>query len=414
MKSIYLSIYLCILTAQLSNAQWVQMSNGIGDISVNSLAANTNTIFAGTSSNSGVYKSTNYGLAWIQTSLNNQDVRSLAVDGNNIYAGSYSGNGVYKSTDNGTTWTQTSLNNQIIRALALNGNNVYAGSFNGNGVYKSTDNGTTWTQTSLNNQNVRSIAVNGNAIYVGSGNSPGNGVYLSTDNGTSWTQTSLNNLPVLSLAANGSNVFAGPFETSPSGIYLSTNNGTNWTQTSLNNVDVYALSISGSNIFAGTYDHGVYVSTDNGTSWTQRNEGLTASNTLVYDICLLSNYIFAGTGFGGSMGVYRRPLSELTYVHPISNEVPSQFQLYQNYPNPFNPNTKIRFSIAAETNYGTQNVKLIVYDLLGKEILKLADNKLSAGTYEVEFDGGNLPSGIYYYRLSAENHVEAKSMILIK
>jgi Secretion system C-terminal sorting domain len=408
MKTILLTIILCILHVQVSNAQWVQVLNGIG--SVNSLAVNVNTIFAGTSTNSGgVHKSTNYGLTWTQTSLNSQDFRSLAVNGNNIYAGSYSGNGVYKSTDNGTSWTQTSLNNQIIRTLAVSGNNVYAGSFNGNGLYKSTDNGTSWTQTSFNNQNVRSMAVNGNNIYVGSGNTPGTGVYLSTDNGTSWIQTPLNNLPVLSLAVNGSNVFAGPFGISPSGIYKSTNNGTSWSQTSLNNVDVYSLAVNGNNVFAGTIDYGVYVSTDNGTSWTQRIEGLSTSNTIVFDLCLLSNYIFAGIGYGGNMGVYRRSLGEVTSIQTVSNELPNKFSLLQNYPNPFNPNTQIRFIIP-----NPSFVKLVVYDIMGREVTSLVNEQLNTGVYEIDWNASNYPSGVYYYKLIAGDYTETKKMVLVK
>jgi hypothetical protein len=96
-------------------------------------------------------------------------------------------------------------------------------------------------------------------------------------------------------------------------------------------------------------------------------------------------------------------------VKQISNIVPSSYSLQQNYPNPFNPATNIRYQIA-----NNSFVVLRVYDILGKEIATLVNDKLSAGTYEVKFDGSNLPSGIYFYKLETENFKEIKRMMMIK
>ncbi|MCI0448785.1 MAG: T9SS type A sorting domain-containing protein [Chlorobi bacterium] len=97
----------------------------------------------------------------------------------------------------------------------------------------------------------------------------------------------------------------------------------------------------------------------------------------------------------------------------INSEVPDKFSLSQNYPNPFNPSTKIRFDIAS---VGTvhRTVRLIVYDALGREIQTLVNEQLTPGTYEVDFDGSNLPSGVYYYKLETELFTETKKMVLIK
>lgn len=88
---------------------------------------------------------------------------------------------------------------------------------------------------------------------------------------------------------------------------------------------------------------------------------------------------------------------------------PSKFVLSQNYPNPFNPVTKISFQIPEITE-----VKLIVYDITGRVITILVDNKLEAGYYEFEFNGSYLSSGIYFYELRAGNFRETKKMLLIK
>lgn len=108
---------------------------------------------------------------------------------------------------------------------------------------------------------------------------------------------------------------------------------------------------------------------------------------------------------------------------------PSEFILYQNYPNPFNPSTKIRFSIpdvilslskddrnevtlrqAQSDNW----VTLKVYDILGREIATLVNYKMQPGTYEIEFDGSHLSSGVYFYKLTTPEFSETKSMVLLK
>ncbi len=403
-----LLIIIPILSRLPAEAQWVQVSNGMGNtVTVSSLAYSGNTIFAGTYNiGYGVWLSTDNGTNWTRTSLNRW-VLSLAANGNNVFAGTTDYSGVYSSTDSGTSWIQTLLGPRGVFSLALNGNNVFAGT--NYGLYLSTNNGTSWTGISLGGSKVFSLAVNGNNVFAGTGD-PGNGVYISTNNGTSWTQTSLNSVSVVSLAVNGNYVFAG---SGGYGVYLSTNNGTTWAQTSLINQYVNALAVNGNSVFAGNwYPNGVYVSNNNGTSWTQRNEGL--SNLTVRALCILNNYIFAGIA-GNS--VYRRPLSELVGIHPISEQLPEHFALYQNFPNPFNPTTKIKFDVPANlTLSGAKGliVKLTIFDLLGRELATLINEPLNPGTYEAEWDASNYPSGVYYYRLTASSFSESRTMILLK
>jgi len=117
------------------------------------------------------------------------------------------------------------------------------------------------------------------------------------------------------------------------------------------------------------------------------------------------------------MGAYGGQLSriltnQLIGIPKNGTEIPVEFALYQNYPNPFNPTTKIRFAIPnAETH---SCVSLRIYDALGKEIETIVYEQLNAGVYEVDFDGSNLSSGIYFYRLISGNYTAVKKMILIK
>lgn len=88
---------------------------------------------------------------------------------------------------------------------------------------------------------------------------------------------------------------------------------------------------------------------------------------------------------------------------------PKEFKLFQNYPNPFNPSTKIKYSIPK-----AGNVKLQVYDILGKEVKILIDEYKSAGSYEIEFNSLDLPTGIYFYRIISGGFFSTRKMVLIK
>lgn len=89
--------------------------------------------------------------------------------------------------------------------------------------------------------------------------------------------------------------------------------------------------------------------------------------------------------------------------------VPDDFALNDNYPNPFNPNTKISYELGEQAQ-----VRLEVYNVLGQHVTTLVDERQSAGQYEVQFDGSELSSGVYIYRLVAGNYIESRQMMLVK
>ncbi|MDQ3019998.1 MAG: T9SS type A sorting domain-containing protein [Bacteroidota bacterium] len=96
-------------------------------------------------------------------------------------------------------------------------------------------------------------------------------------------------------------------------------------------------------------------------------------------------------------------------INNISHYIPKDFSLSQNYPNPFNPETVISYQLAVNSF-----VTLKVYDVIGKEVITLVNEKKSAGKYSVEFDGSNLSSGIYFYKIESGKFVHTKRMILLK
>lgn len=132
-----------------------------------------------------------------------------------------------------------------------------------------------------------------------------------------------------------------------------------------------------------------------GVAYVQYSEGLTLTG------CVINGVVYGDTTF---------PVG----INQISSEIPSSFALQQNYPNPFNPSTKIKFSIPANVKRETANVKLGVYDVLGKEVATLVNEQLKPGTYEVEWDGSNYPSGVYFYKIISGDFVETKKMVLVK
>ena len=105
-------------------------------------------------------------------------------------------------------------------------------------------------------------------------------------------------------------------------------------------------------------------------------------------------------------------------IKPISSLVPDKFNLYQNYPNPFNPSTKIKFSVTASPLYERGGkggfVMLKIYDLLGREVAALVNELLQPGSYEVQWNGTDFASGIYFYKLMVGDFIAVKKMVLLK
>jgi len=95
-------------------------------------------------------------------------------------------------------------------------------------------------------------------------------------------------------------------------------------------------------------------------------------------------------------------------VHETPNR-PAEFSLHQNYPNPFNPLTTITFDLP-----GAAHVRLSVFDLLGRKLSTLLDEKREAGHHAIQFDGSRISSGVLFYRLEAGTYTQTRRMILLR
>jgi len=452
-----------------SGRSWASASAGVLDMTVSCLATLGSSVLAGTVR--GVYRSTNDGIMWepSNTGLTNTNVQDLAIRNATLLAGTQN-LGVFRSTDGGANWTNTnsSIPTGTVAALAYNSSYLFAGtgrsySERGSGVYRSSDDGQTWamTGTGLELYSVDALATNGTTIFAGG--VPGGfwpSLFRSTDSGVNWDTVSVPVYPINALAANAIQVVAlsGPVYSSiddgltwsshttgssgtgryavaladsivyagtSTGVYRSTIGDTSWLSVNngLTNLNVRSLAISGMYIFAGT-DSGVFLSSNNGEKWTSVGDGL-PRNSMVSALVASNTTLYAGIW---SNGAWSRPLADMIMsVRSLPSGVPAAFQLCQNYPNPFNPTTTIQFTIVSAQS-GSASAKktadrsgrnrqltiVKVYDVLGREVATLVNEVKEPGTYTVQFDGSNLASGVYFYRLTSGSYLATHKMILMR
>ena len=115
---------------------------------------------------------------------------------------------------------------------------------------------------------------------------------------------------------------------------------------------------------------------------------------------------------------YANQKNALPVIEPLMLEIPKKFKLHSNYPNPFNPSTTIRFDIPV-TGSGFVDTRLGIYNSIGQVIKNLYRNTLSAGSYEVQWDGttdfgSDAPSGIYFVLFKADGFTQTRKLVLIK
>jgi photosystem II stability/assembly factor-like uncharacterized protein len=193
-------------------------------------------------------------------------------------------------------------------------------------------------------------------------------------------------------------------------MYRTTNGGLNWvfqdnpvSQYTYPQINDVKMLYSGTGWAAhGTPASGAILYTTNyGANWVIDN------NTNTWFDCLWpdnNSQLYCGAGSGQ---VWYSTIT--SGIKQINKSVPDRFYLFQNYPNPFNPATNIRYQL---TKSG--NVTLKIFDINGKEVNTLLSERQSAGTYEIIWNAGVNPSGIYFYRLEAENLSQVRKMILVK
>jgi photosystem II stability/assembly factor-like uncharacterized protein len=312
---------------------------------------------------------------------------------------------VIKTTDGGINWNPQYSDSSILYSIQfVNSQTGWIVGFHRNNslILKTTNEGNNWiSQTNPGTQLLESVDFINDQTGWAAGQV---GIILKTTNGgLNWIYSLNEPISIFSIYFLDSQTgwIAGASET----IYKTTNGGLNWTNQHYGFTEINKIKFldAQKGWAVGSRD---YFTTNGGMNWINVN---IISNTGLNDI------FFINPQTGWTVGTHGTILKTTNcgnvFVRNISKEIPERYCLYQNYPNPFNPVTKIKFNIAANI---VGQTFLSVYDITGREIQTLVNEKLNPGTYEVIFDGNGFPSGVYFYQLRSGEFVETKKLILLK
>lgn len=332
----------------------------------------------------------------------------------------------YTSEDNGVTWKEISTvsvtGSGAVLKIVNDGETLY-GVSNRKSIFKSIDKGITWEEIIINdpaNVGILNFAVSGDVYFVVS---QGLGGLVSKDAGQTWTVSNVSPSITISNFYNyNGKIFTQPFY---NGLFFYDFSLDTWSASSSGLpgdgvfYNVKSMSHVGSTIYlAGSELIGsassIYTSSNEGGFWVAVGlEGTAALNAAGSTNFISVNtknifYYYYGLFDAVNIGFYKLPNTAVTAINQ-SMEVPTEFNLSQNYPNPFNPSTKINFSIP-----DNDFVSLKVFNTVGEEVKELVNQNLSAGSYTVDFNAGDLSSGVYFYTLKGENYSLTKKLLFLK
>ena len=407
---------------------------------------NSGVIFGGSQDN-GLSGTINGGASWDKTFVG--DGSGISIDPNNS-SRIFATDGVYSPAPNfrplisintGQTWVQIINGLPATNHWATKIRNDYVNPVNiytnlGNRVYWSVDYGANWSSLggALPCIEVSNVTVTRNGaghptppttiVYACLRNNPPNANKLSVYDGGAWLDRSAGLPPSQNLRTIVPHQIKRDFAYAlvnglgTPKVFKTINRGAAWTDITgdLPDVPMGDLVPHPTNddmLYLGT-EFGCYKTLDGGAHWIRWNNGMAKANVITEMTYIDSSanytvdkyYIIAGS-YGRS--IWKRKIEESVNVKVISNTLPTNYRLYANYPNPFNPSTSIRFDLPKSSR-----VKLIIYDILGKEIATPLNEKLNAGSYEERWDGSYYPSGVYFYKLIADEFSDVKKMLLIK
>jgi photosystem II stability/assembly factor-like uncharacterized protein len=415
---LFVVLFIIIFKNGFSQSGWSEITiPGVTSWGVDMHFLNSKTGFIVTY-NSEFLKTTDGGLSWAIS--NAPDISNTSsVFFNNSSTGFLSqGSMIYKTTNGGTNWVRKhnpKFYAQLKKIRFLNAQTGYAcGDYKT--IVRTTDAGENWnivlqslTQPIEDLYNL--FILDSQNIYVCGFSFFDHPVFLKTSNGgNTWSGTA----PGGSDAAFFQTIF---FNTNTGylaggsnsgGLYKTSNGGNSWININTNPLVLYFSSCFFTNANTG------YLGSGAGTIYKTTNGGINlAAQYSLSQTDEIKQIYFTGNDTG--YAITRQNLlktingGEPVRINLISTNIPEKFSLSQNYPNPFNPSTNIKFQIPEKSF-----TSIIVYDMLGKEVITLLNEELNAGYYNYQFNAENLNSGIYFYRIRTENFSETKKMVLVK
>ena len=420
MKPLLFSMFVFLFSVTVINSQWVEQTSGVTTqlTSVSAIDANNAWIcgYSGV-----VLRTTNGGLNWINasaapipTTLNMHCI--YGIDANTaLVCGSGTATFVFRTSNGGANWTQVFTETGGFMNTILMGNPML-GFMSGDPVggrwslWGTYNGGVTWDSTNFYIPQAGTEAGWNNSMFF---DPVGGSVWFGTNNTHIYKTYNLLNWTA-QITTGQVNSYAVWFNNSTTGMtggtgtLITTDGGDNWAATSsplpgtANISGITGLSDSWWVIRQGT---AIYYSPNNGTSWSTEYTAPLGNFRHIAKARIGTNIILWGVRSNGGISKNEIPVG----VAPITNRIPAAFKLMQNYPNPFNPSTNIRFDLPF-SGY----LKLVVFDAIGREVSVLIDSRFEAGSYEVDFDGSSLTSGVYFYKLTSGEFSETKKMILSK
>ncbi len=364
----------------------------------------------------------------------------------NLNTGYMCGAYLWKTTDGGFNWNQVSAPSISPEGLyVIDENTIWIISSESliGGVFFTSNGGASWQQQfSGGTQNPNKIYMFNSRIgFMTSTTAASPNIYKTSNGGQNWNISTLGE-GFFDIHFIDSLLGWRCYGAGDTSMKKTTNGGINWVNQHLPRGGyissfysaIYKFSVLNQDTIFGVggvlsfpnnqYRGIIYRTTNGGLNWLYQVPDTTIRVPQYFQVQFINKY----DGWAYSMGAYPETgihtttggdTNWLTGIKQIAGTIPKEYRLYQNYPNPFNPMTLIRYEIKTNVKSETSNVKINVYDITGKEIISLVNEKQNAGLYQVDFSatgGGNrLSSGVYFYSLIVDgNLIDTKKMLLIK
>jgi photosystem II stability/assembly factor-like uncharacterized protein len=423
MKKLIYTLVILAFAVSL-NAQWVLSNTGLtaGTISqISFVDLNTGYVFVQNLPNNFIFKTTDASSTWSQVyNITGDTINTLCfINASTGFAGGR-GKKIYTTINGGLNWNSQTFSNIVNKGIKkIKFVNATTGFAVGDGlpegpIIKTTNGGTNWNAINSGASSFLNdiFFVDTNTGYV-CGDFD---IMKSTNGGESWS--------MLFHGVSGDpeywslyfvNANTGYFSHSQRGYKVTTNGGTSFSNVVLDTtLGVVFSCVNFTDVNTGyltsfnmtNYNGRGYKTTNGGANWAIQ---MNFTGIPLFSVLFLTSSTGYIAGYGSPQALLYKTTSGGVSVQNISTEVPSAYSLLQNYPNPFNPRTVVRFSLSV---VGLTTLK--VYDMMGREVQTLVNERLQAGTYEALFDGSKLSSGTYFYKLTAGDFTATKKLTLIK